>query len=80
MTADPQFGPLIVGGVVVLHDTWLALVADALSFQTAHLWRTRLRNALFITTSQKASGLSAVAIPCTKSTRFSSARRSRISR
>ena len=41
---DPQPGPLIVGGVVVLHDTWLALVADALSFQAAHLWRdARLR-------------------------------------
>jgi hypothetical protein len=39
MTADPQPGPLIVGGVVVLHDTWLALVADALSFQSATLWR-----------------------------------------
>ena len=35
---------VIVGGVVVLHETWLALVADALSFQTAHLWReARLR-------------------------------------
>jgi hypothetical protein len=44
MTADPQPGPLIVGGVVVLHDTWLAIVADALSFQAAHLWReARLR-------------------------------------
>jgi hypothetical protein len=44
MTTDPQPGPLIVAGVVVLHDRWLALVADALSFQTAHLWReARLR-------------------------------------
>jgi hypothetical protein len=39
MTAGPQPGPLIVGGVVVLHGDSLALVADALSFQTAHLWR-----------------------------------------
>ena len=44
MTADPQPGPLIVGGVVVLHGTSLALVADALNFQAAHLWReARLR-------------------------------------
>jgi hypothetical protein len=37
-------GLIVVGGVVVLYDTWLALVADALSFQSANLWReARLR-------------------------------------
>jgi hypothetical protein len=44
MTADPQPGPLIVGGVVVLHDQWLELVSEALNFQAGHLWReARLR-------------------------------------
>ena len=41
---------------------------------------TRWRNALFIATSKKVTGKSAVATPSTKSTPFSFARRSRIAR
>ena len=41
---DHMPGPIVVGGVVVLHGDWLNLVAAALALESTYLWReARLR-------------------------------------